>query len=48
MSHVNFTQDCEAVNYGLSRMDYFFYEPKAFPRNLEALRWSFFQSVGGR
>jgi hypothetical protein len=29
-------------------MDYFLPEPKAFPKNREALRWSFLQRVGGR
>jgi hypothetical protein len=35
-------------NRGLSGKDYFFPGPKAFPRNREALRWSFLQRVGAR
>lgn len=34
----NCARDCTAVHKGLSRMDYFLAEPKAFPKNREALR----------
>jgi hypothetical protein len=48
MRRVNWAHGCEAVNQGAFRADYFFHEPKAFPRNWDVLRWSFFQRVGGR
>ena len=46
--HDTCAHDCEAVSQGPFRVDYLFQEPKAFPKILDALRWSFFQRVGGR